>query len=927
MTDDQESYRQATRRRQIRIWRNEQEIEFLQNTNAADLERVRAFQQQHSARLIQRGWRAANQSAAHLKGEQAEDIDPSDRVYTFDPFKLATTDGRATQWRHNNEKCVERAKHPPSLLLNKDEIRATTTANKKLPAAIANEKAFESRRKEIQDRIKRKAAQQKINTRSSAKTRASVNCETTENAKAAVNRRRDLYEQVIAMKRTTAQRVLRYDREARVSRQDKELLSAQLVASIENRLKHLRSESPEQMKSSIEDNQELQAEAGLLEKWDLARRMNAWNNHRRAVFAVLDKRHWWQTHLAGDERDIRHVVVAKSPWEDENKIWVWPRGESSNQKEANGSIDPDDSPSATSPWPSLKIQRFLVGVESQNQSLSPVNDDEASEWWRAHCTQSHLTANGALKIDKPYSTEFSNNVTSEGDVFPVCTSEEVANRDLYLLQQRAKRAARTKSLERDIEQRIIALTAQVERRVHEMEVQVEANTQLALELVQRKEEQRARITREQEAAMTIQRYTRGMHGRRCAREQRAEFFVMVRGRAIRRGKCEECGDQRAVLECQQCEESLHFCPICWVHVHSTRRRKTHVAIPMTTVVAPTPTQTVEATPSAAVNTTSELSKTRVTPVEKSTGPRLRALPSPPKHSTTRSVKSAGVNGNTCKGDAKIRSAKSSKHDAAQMSTPVNVSGNTIPELAEACALARRVRAEVDKAPVPTTGDAYVSVHNFAAEDLASEEVDFSTVDGDCAVVNGVDVGSEDQLDTAKKIVQPSPVELVEVSTNYAEVLPLDGPEEKPSGHEVSPDPSVLDIRDKATAIPLEQETAQANLLADPNVDSNSHHGEDNVASITEASPVCENDRPGNSVLAEGTGVANAEVSAETSTPTVQDNEVQETTVLADQGPDASSAIAVAAHELNTVSTTPDVPSHPVEESASVVSTDKVEQDT
>ncbi|KAG6963756.1 hypothetical protein JG687_00006373, partial [Phytophthora cactorum] len=62
----------------------------------------------------------------------------------------------------------------------------------------------------------------------------------------------------------------------------------------------------------------------MMERWDPARRIRAWNHHRRAVCSVLDKRRWWQTQLAGDERDIRQVVVAKSPWEDENKIWLWP---------------------------------------------------------------------------------------------------------------------------------------------------------------------------------------------------------------------------------------------------------------------------------------------------------------------------------------------------------------------------------------------------------------------------------------------------------------------------------------------------------------------------------------------------------------------------------------------------------------------------
>lgn len=164
--------------------------------------------------------------------------------------------------------------------------------------------------------------------------------------------------------------------------------------------------------------------------------------------SVLDKQHWWQTQLAGDERDIRCMVVAKSPWEDENSIWVWPRSGHDNQK--GGRIYKFNRQFLFGFLVALEeIQRFLVGAKSteqHHQPIKPVTDDEASEWWRAHCTQSHLVTSGALFIENLYRAEFRSNFRNEGDVFPVCTSEVVANRDLYELQQRAKRAARTKSL-------------------------------------------------------------------------------------------------------------------------------------------------------------------------------------------------------------------------------------------------------------------------------------------------------------------------------------------------------------------------------------------------------------------------------------------------------------------------------------------------
>jgi hypothetical protein len=138
----QENFQQATRRRQTRIWRNEQELYFLQHTNAADLERVRAFQQQHAARLIQRAWRSTTQSVSTLKGKKAEIRDPSARVFTFDPFGLAS----GTQWSHDRGGRGDSLR-PLSPFLSKEELHPA-----KLPAVIAGDEAFASRRKAIQER-------------------------------------------------------------------------------------------------------------------------------------------------------------------------------------------------------------------------------------------------------------------------------------------------------------------------------------------------------------------------------------------------------------------------------------------------------------------------------------------------------------------------------------------------------------------------------------------------------------------------------------------------------------------------------------------------------------------------------------------------------------------------------------------------------
>ncbi|KAL4093748.1 hypothetical protein PRIC1_011178 [Phytophthora ramorum] len=759
------------------------------------------------------------------------------------------------------------------------------------------------------NRIKRLAAQEKAKSESVKMPKTPVDNNATEGSKPQVNRRRELYEKVMAMKYTTAQRVRRYERGARASRPDRELLSTQLIVSCENRLKHLQAETTEDMTPSEEDNQQDHD----MEKWDPARRVRAWNHHRRAVCSVLDKRHWWQTQLAGEQRDIRRVIVAKSPWEDENKIWIWPRDESSNQ-EASGATDRVCNPSSVSPWPSMEIHTFLVGgngsKEQQSQSVKPLNDDEASDWWRAHCTQSHLATNGALLIQNPYSAEFSNNVTNEGDIYPVCTSEVVANRDLYELQRRAKSAARTKSLERDVEQRMKALTAQVERRVHEMKVQVEANTQLALENVRRKEEQRARISREQLAAMTLQRHARGMQGRQCARERRAEFFVMVRGRAIRRGRCEECGDERAVLECQQCEESVHFCPLCWVHVHSTRRRKTHVAMPMATVVALAPVQENKSAKPQILET--------VTKVEENAAPRLRPLPMPHKQSFTRSAERAPAELKGSLIDTNKRNAMVSKEDAVRSTTTTkatDVRKSATPELAEACALARRVRAKVghstDKTGVVPVRrcDAVAATESgpdFPAQESSEDnnEIDFSSMDGDGAAMIESEVPLEEQqipiestegVEAPVEAVQPIEPEPVKLSS---EPCSVHAPEEKLHADELLPDTSISVAAHASTTNSEQQEAEAIEVVPDnrPSLESNKSPGGDQCVGRTTEASFTEVTGPENGpAIFEAAAEADTIPSVERPTST-QPSEAQEIPVTAIQVNDVSSTDAGAAHD-------------------------------
>ncbi|OQR88306.1 hypothetical protein ACHHYP_06995 [Achlya hypogyna] len=145
-----------------------------------------------------------------------------------------------------------------------------------------------------------------------------------------------------------------------------------------------------------------------------------------------------------------------------------------------------------------------------------------------------------------------------------------------------------------------AVGAQSKQIVAQVNAQIQFNTQLRLKA---EDENRRRppppkpvpavdygLLRRHNMATRIQARYRGHWGRRRANEIRAEHFVMVRGRAVRKGLCEECAEHRAVLECRECEESTHFCPQCWVLAHATRRRKGHAPIPMTSPPAPATTE-------------------------------------------------------------------------------------------------------------------------------------------------------------------------------------------------------------------------------------------------------------------------------------------------------------------------------------------------
>lgn len=459
-----------------------------------------------------------------------------------------------------------------------------------------------------------------------------------------LNRRRELYDQVRQLQAATARRVAEIERSYRVTRSARELLSAKLASSCEHRLQVLQQDLAaarlpfgDHHNSTTHNNDDgdgdddtplesvapdaLSAQTASFraetDQWSAERKVRAWHHHSQLVHAALRTPKWWLTSIAGRECDIRRVH-AVSPWEHERQVWLWPRDASSTVTAAAvtqpGECTTSKSKEKTDEAPLLhasEIDTFVFSLSATasraraetssaaslqsvrdnqvtdgSQRPEPMDDGTASEWWRAHCMQQHVSNSKAAALDKTANQDNNHDRNNDG----TCSrwsAEMLANPVLYRLVRESERRARARDLDAAASSMTDHFAKHVAQRVCEVETQLDVNTAAQLDLAQRRQHIAQRRTREERAAVDLQRVVRGAQGRKRAQAVRAEFFVLVRGRAIRKGKCEECGEQPAVLECRECEESLHFCPTCWVHVHATRRRRAHCAIPMSVVPAPT----------------------------------------------------------------------------------------------------------------------------------------------------------------------------------------------------------------------------------------------------------------------------------------------------------------------------------------------------
>ncbi|KAF1329418.1 hypothetical protein FI667_g5986, partial [Globisporangium splendens] len=478
-----------------------------QHTAADQLETFRVFQRKRSACVIQRAWRATNPSGtASSRTRRAKSESLADRILAFDPFYVGGYDAKGNG-------------NTPRDNALREQLRMQATADHRQqhapPATMT--------------------APPRMTSSSSEKH----------------TRRRELYERLVQMRLGVSRLVHEFEKTSRATCTVRELRAAELVASCANRLAELQhshddeSDPLRRPSTSLDtvmalipserlEAQKLASQAATRD-WDDQHKAEVWRHHRDVVHAVMSKTKWWQTTIAGSERDIRDDHHDQPPSHDE----------------AEDASDP------------LSIFTFQYRQQHHgNDVITPVNNATASEWWRAHCMHRHLPVGGNSNNDE------------EEDYRARYSPKALANPVFYRVS-------------RMIEAMSARLENQVSQRVGEVEMQIEVNTRLQMEIEARRQHVKQRRSKEERAAVTIQRTYRGAQGRIRAKEIRAEYFIMVRGRAIRKGKCEECGEAQAVLECKECEESLHFCPLCWVQVHPTRRRKMHVAIPMAVAVPQT----------------------------------------------------------------------------------------------------------------------------------------------------------------------------------------------------------------------------------------------------------------------------------------------------------------------------------------------------
>lgn len=387
--------------------------------------------------------------------------------------------------------------------------------------------------------------------------------------------RRELHDEIKSLTQNIAEKLADYKKQYRTSQEERAVHAELIQRSCTSRLNVLTSLSKSDHKPTQEDIESLFDDVSMFEDmkdWSLERKYAAYKAHMNTVRCISierDDRKWFETFIAGKQYNLYHYLRP----EKDVKSHVWRQNDiQEDQDEAdmkfviqnksfNDAYDSasDDEPAAISRFSNPEV----------DQAEEDVRDIHSSQLWKAFCTNQILHPS-VLASEGPHSDK--SNFT--------IASETVAHPNIFEWYTKCMALKREEDIQSHIAYERNSLRRKTCNLINEIESAVRNNTKEIERIAFRQEERKQAKGREQIAVNIIQRVARGYAARKKAKEIEHKYFTRIRGRLIRKGKCEECGNAAAVLRCEQCEQSSHFCPVCWVHSHETPQRKNHIAIPM-----------------------------------------------------------------------------------------------------------------------------------------------------------------------------------------------------------------------------------------------------------------------------------------------------------------------------------------------------------
>nr|CCA23428.1 hypothetical protein PITG_06344 [Albugo laibachii Nc14] len=547
---EQVVFLQHSRQRQKNILRQEIELEFLRSTSAQDLSEIGTARKITCARKIQKQWRRYR-----LRGKRNV-ADPVTRE--FDPFgfQALTHETRAlleanllakdadeldSLWIKEQDQCF-----PRETMLSEaiDAVRRSQAPNED----------FMAQRERVEKRIKELA-------------------ETRDPSSAKAYTRRELHDEIKSLTQTVNEKLADYKKHYGNSQQERAVHAELLQRSCSSRLKALTSLSTSDRKMTQDFIDNLSDDLSTTEDWSLERKYAAYSTHMNTVNCISierENRKWFETFIAGKEYNVYHYLQP----EKDAESYVWRQADIEDHVEPNSqfvfekrpventseSLSDDDELAA--------ISRF-INPEFDQETKQDAGDIDASQLWKAFCTNQVPHCN-AFASEGPHIDESSFSIAPEMVVHPVLY--DWYSKSLALKREEGIKASIAH--DRNLHHRDVC------KKINEIETAVSNNTKEIERLACQQEVRKQVKGRQQTAVSIIQRVARGYAGRKQAKEIEHKYFKRIRGRLIRLGKCEECGNAAAVLRCDECEECTLFCPSCWVYSHQTPQRQEHIAIPM-----------------------------------------------------------------------------------------------------------------------------------------------------------------------------------------------------------------------------------------------------------------------------------------------------------------------------------------------------------